>query len=387
MGSYIPLFCLNFGGWVAAGGHHPLADPAGGRRPHHDQRHHVDRGDGAVVECPERGPQHPLAWASHVGNHRRGAVRGPVLRQDLHGPTELPAAPSRAWVVQRDHQVALGHGSQSPLDHGPRREQIRERHRRVVVAQRRPEHRRGPGGRGHTGHDRRLGVAVVGCQLAHQRGHGEDAGIARAHQGDALAPCSSVQRLGAACRLGPDGGTYDLVARSQQIGRLVDIRPVADDDVGATHRGRRSGCAPHRLARTQTDHRQMSRGAEAPGHGHRRFGRRLLGDGQSRAGSGGMQGGGLGHTRGADGGVDDRARVGNLDLAQRCGREGAQLDAEVEGQRHDPRLVPLEVDGGDQADRGRAEPSVRQCPVGQLAHLPGIDARRRPDPDDQRRGP
>src|SRR5215210_6285588 len=84
----------------------------------------------------EVGEDYLLGRAVGIPYYADGRVGWTVLEQDLFHLSEPPVAALRARVVERDHEVRLGRGPYPSLDRLPRRQQIGEADRTMVVPQR-----------------------------------------------------------------------------------------------------------------------------------------------------------------------------------------------------------------------------------------------------------
>ena len=159
-----------------------LLQPPGLAVADDDDGEHVDR---VLVDTVERGDVDALALPTEIAGDDRGAVVRPVFGKDRPCLGQPAAALPRCGVVERHHEVDLGGGPEPARDRRPRCQQIGERDRAEIVADRRA----GAGGggleRADAGLHRKLdaapalvdGLAVQ--QLEEERGHAVDAGIAR----------------------------------------------------------------------------------------------------------------------------------------------------------------------------------------------------------------
>src|SRR5215204_7234794 len=123
---------------VSPRGNHAAGDDPGlGASDEDDCQHvHIFR-----TQRSEVGEDDQLCRAVGVLYYADRRIRWTVLEQDLLHLSELPVAALRARVVVRDHEVSLSRGPNPVLDHPPRRQQIGEADRTMVVPERRPEQR------------------------------------------------------------------------------------------------------------------------------------------------------------------------------------------------------------------------------------------------------
>ena len=156
--------------------------------------------------------------------------------QDVDGGLQLPRAARRARVVEGHDDVRFGRGPDALLDEIPRRQVVRQADDGVVVAERRPEQGRGGQGSGHARDDLDLDG---GPQLEDERGHGEHARVAAAHERDASAGLGLGDGLLGPHQLVSDRRAHGLLPWAHVGTGLLDVGPVADDDIGTTDGGGR----------------------------------------------------------------------------------------------------------------------------------------------------
>ena len=150
-----------------------------------------------------------------------------MLAEDSKRPLEGLAAGRRHRVVERDHEVRPGGGGEPVLDDLARGEQIGERYGAEVVADRRAGAGRGGLEGGYPGKDpdrdpARGGVRPAVEHLHDERGHGVDAGIARADEGDPFPRGGKADGPGGAgALLAEVVGIDDLIAH--QVGDEVEV--------------------------------------------------------------------------------------------------------------------------------------------------------------------
>ena len=298
-------------------------------------------------------------------------------QQDVARLGQERPAPRADRVVERDDEVARGSSAQAFDDLGPRRQQVRERDRAEVVAERGA----GAGSRCLQRADAwRADHFDPGCGRAHalfapveqfedQRGHGIDACIPRADERHVAPFARAFERVAAAILLAAERKVRARLAGGERP-QKVDIEAVAHKLLGLLHEARNLGRAPGGLARAdphdrepparpaaQFDERCGGQCERAGGVGALAFGVPEL---PRRAGLGKCRG--LGHAMGADLGKDSggrRCKPWRLGLERGGGKE-PQRYVEVAGKREDRGLVGLEINGTDRMDRGRCDPCLGQ---------------------------
>ena len=216
-------------------------------------------------------PARPRLRAITHGRRRAGdgGSSRPAASARSAGP------PRRARIVQRDDEIGARRGLQAGADRLPRGQQIRQRDRAEIVAERRAGprrrglHRADPG-RDHDLDRRPVAAPLALDQLEDQRREAVDAGIARRHQRDRPALGRQIERQPRPRRLLADRAVVPALAGDRSA-EQVEIEAVADDFVG--RRKQRGGLrgAPSRIAGADADDRQpAARPADRAGVDRRR---------------------------------------------------------------------------------------------------------------------
>ena len=214
------------------------------------------------------------------------------------------------------------------------------------------------------------------------RGHGVDAGVPGAHQGHSPPGARFRQGLLGADRFLADGRRHHLLGGAEEIPALVDVGPVADDQLRPADGGGGGGRPVLGRARSEADDREMAPGVGATGDGDGCPGRGSLGHHQLAAGARREQSRRLADARCSDRGADRLARGGNGDACQLLGAE--RPDAMAEG--HDGGRRRPAVDGRHLGDRLRRQVGRGQGLCQQAGHLVGLGVGRGPDAGDERGG-
>src|ERR671910_2922328 len=123
---------------VSPRGNHAPGDYPGLRASDEDDCQHVHI---FRAQRSEVGEDDLLCRAVGVLHYADRRIRRTVSKKDLLHLSELPVAALRARVVERDHEISLGRSPDPVLDHTPRRQQVGEADRTMVVPEWRPEQR------------------------------------------------------------------------------------------------------------------------------------------------------------------------------------------------------------------------------------------------------
>src|ERR687890_751300 len=244
---------------VSPRGNHAPGDYPGLRASDEDDCQHVHI---FRAQRSEVGEDDLLCRAVGVLHYADRRIRRTVSKQDLLHISELPVAALRARVVERDHEVSLTRGPDPVLDHPPRRQQVGEADRTMVVSERRPEQR-----------SRRLrsryprhyhNVHVLTRQLERRGCHRIDTHVTTRYQCDTAARTGLTKRELRPCHLITERRREHPRPRSQQVRDAVNILLKSDDELRS-----RECLAGERwkegvLTRTQTNQGQSSPHREPP---------------------------------------------------------------------------------------------------------------------------
>ncbi len=136
----------------------------------------------------------------------------------------------RGGIVECDHEIRFGGGLEAALDGGPALEIIRQRDGAEVATQRRADFGRRRQHRRHAGLDPDIERTPRRIPRLHRledrRGHGEHAGIAARHHGDAATGRRERQRVTRAVELDPVVGSVAALIGAQRR-HAIEIRAVA----------------------------------------------------------------------------------------------------------------------------------------------------------------
>src|SRR5207302_379987 len=171
-----------------------------------------------------------------IAGDRDWRFAGAVPEKDVACGGELRPAPRRARVVEGDDEIALGRGTEAALDHLPGRQQVRERNRAEIVAERGAGPRRcrlqcrntrENGEYDPTPFRPRLAID----QLENKAGEAIDAGIARGDQRDPATLGGKIEGATRSLHLGAERHGMSRLAGDRQA-KEVEIEGVADDVAG-----------------------------------------------------------------------------------------------------------------------------------------------------------
>src|SRR5215216_401342 len=336
---------------VSPRGNHASGDYPGLRASDEDDRQHVHI---FRVQGCEVGEDDLLPRAVGVLHYADRRIKWTVPEQDLLHFSELPVATLRPRVVERDHEVSLGRGPDPVLDRPPRRQQVGEADRTMVVSERRPEQR-----------SRRLrsryprhyhNVHLLTRQLERRGCHRIDTRVTTRYQ------CHTSARTGLTKReLRP----YHLITerrreyprpRSQQVRDAVNVLLESDDELRSRERLAGERWKEGVLTRTQANQGQSSPHRE-PSDSDCDIRRLSFLEYQLCTGGDHR---GLGDARRPDRLSHQLRRVGCFNRTERLGCMEVDRDVQHLCGLEQPRLVALHVDAGEGSDTLLCQTSFHQ---------------------------
>src|SRR5919107_1466121 len=336
---------------VSPRGNHVSGDYPGLRASDEDDRQHVHI---FRVQGCEVGEDDLLPRAVGILHYAHRRIKWTVPEQDLLHFSELPVATLRPRVVERDHEVSLGRGPDPVLDHPPRRQQVGEADRTMVVSERRPEQRSSRLRSRYPRHYHNVHVLVR--QLQRRRRHRIDTHVTARYQCHAAARTGLAERELSSLHLIAEWKRKHPRPRSQQVPDAVNVLLEPDDELRSRERLAGERWKERVLTRTQANQGQSSPHRQPP-DSDRDIRRLSFLEYQLRAGGDHRS---LGDAQRPDCLSHLLRRVGRLDRRKRLAWMEVDLHFQSLRGLEQPRFVAFHVDAGEGRDALLCQSGFRQ---------------------------